>query len=79
VEQLFVASSGSDMPEGRKTPRSVGLRHAYLVGQEQTLCGLTLRYLHAIENTKWSGTTRQRCSACEKASEKAAPKKRPAA
>ena len=61
---LLVASSAS-VADGKRAARPVGLRHAYKRGDEQTLCGLTVRYLYPVENTKWSPKTPQRCTSCD--------------
>jgi len=67
VDALLVASSALVVPDGKRAARPVGLRHAYRPGDEQTLCGLTVRYLYPVENTKWSPRTPQRCTTCESA------------
>ncbi len=70
VNQFLVASSALAMPDGpgrKRVARPIGLRHAYRAGDEQTLCGLTVRYLHPVENAKWSPRTPQRCTTCETA------------
>jgi hypothetical protein len=69
VDGYLVASSASSTPENARKAKSVGLRHAYGPGAEQTLCGLTVRYLYVIENEKWTGRTPQRCGKCEAAVE----------
>ncbi len=64
MEKLLVASSASATGERGKPRRSIGLRHAYHVASEQTLCGLTVAYLYAIDNETWTVKTPQRCSTC---------------
>jgi hypothetical protein len=72
VPDYFVASSAASVPEGRGKTKSVGLRHAYTADEAQTLCGLTIRYLYAVEKEKWTARTPQRCGKCEDAIAKAA-------
>jgi hypothetical protein len=64
VPEYMVGSSSSSPAEGRRKAQSVGLRHAYRLGDEQTLCGLTVRYLYTVDNEKWTARTPQRCSKC---------------
>jgi hypothetical protein len=67
MDGLLVASSAAVVPDGKRSARPVGLRHAYKHGDERTLCGLTVRYLYLVENTKWSPKTPQRCTTCDSA------------
>jgi hypothetical protein len=65
MDELLVASSASVNADQTRGARPVGLRHAYRHGDDQTLCGRTVRDLYRVENTKWSMKTPQRCTACE--------------
>jgi hypothetical protein len=65
MEQLLVASSASEAQDRGKPRRPIGIRHAYREQEEHTLCGLTVRYLFAVENTKWTVRTPGRCAACD--------------
>jgi len=67
VDEYLVASSSSLPAEGRRKAQSVGLRHAYRPADEQTLCGLTVRYLYTVDNEKWTARTPRRCPKCEEA------------
>src|SRR5690349_8697085 len=65
AETTLVASSASTPSATRGVLQPVGVRHAYRDGEQQTLCGLAVRYLFPVANTKWSPKTPLRCTACD--------------
>ena len=64
AEATLVASSASTPSATRGVLQPVGVRHAYRDGEQQTLCGLAVRYLFPVA-TKWSPKTPLRCTACD--------------